>query len=456
MKFIKPLIYSIIISAIISVFSIQAFSKTDQNRVGSVSAVDPVKKEIFVKKDKPGSEVSTGSKFYARIDGKVIMLEAVNPMFAQVKCRAVKAADFPLFKIDMNIYLYTSSVTDDDLTVTDAELAEKEKSFLTAAQKGDTARVRYFIQAGVNINATTGEFAPELFTGYNSQESSYFTALHLAAVWNRTDIVELLLGAGADYSTGYYTAYSYALSCNNLDCARVFIRHNADTGAGGITPLVRAVIIDDRAAVKKLLAEGADVNARSYVNRTALMFAATGQMASVLIAAGADPNLVDTFNSSALWNMSNSGYMEPVKVILARFHGKGLEVDNHGSYGDTPLMRAAMMGHTDMVKLFFSKGADINAVNEYGSTALILSAAEGHADVVTFLLQNGAGVNASNSNGDTALIQAAYNGQKKVVGILLESGADAGIAAGDGKTAVDLAEEKGYTEIADMIRASMK
>ncbi|HPS56821.1 MAG TPA: ankyrin repeat domain-containing protein [Spirochaetota bacterium] len=456
MKFIRPLVYTIIIIAIVSIFTIQGFTETDQNRLGTISSVDNVKKEIFVKKDKPGSEVITGAKFYARIDGKVVMLEAVNPMFAQVKCRAVNASDFTAFKNDMKIYLYTSDIKDENLTLTDAELAEKEKSFLTAAQKGDTARVRYFIQAGVKINATTGEFAPDLFTGYNSQESSYFTALHLAAVWNRADIVELLLNAGADHTTGYYTAYSYALSCNNLDCARIFIRRNADKGADGITPLVRAVIIDDKAAVKKLLADGSDVNERSYVNRTALMFAVTGEMATILIAAGADPNLVDTFNSSALWNMSNSGYIEPVKVILGKFHGRGLEVDNHGSYGDTPLMRAAMMGYTDMVKLLFSKGADINAVNEYGSTALILSAAEGHTDVVSFLLQNGAGVNASNTNGDTALIQAAYNGQKKVVEILLESGADAGIAASDGKTAVDLAQEKGYTEIADMIRAKTK
>lgn len=456
MKFIKPLVFTIAVTAIISVFNTQAFSGTDKNPVGTISSVDSVKKEIFVKKDKPGSEISTGTKFYARADGRVIMLEAVNPMFAQVKCRAVNAQDFTLFKKDMKIYLYTNDVIDENLAVTDAELAEKENSFLTAAQKGDTAKVRYFIQAGVNINATTGEFAPDLFTGYNSEESSYFTALHLAAVWNRADIVELLLGSGADYTTGYYTPYSYALSCNNLDCARIFIRHNADTGAGGIAPLVRAVIIDDRAAVKKLLAEGADVNARSYVNRTALMFAATGEMATILIAAGADPNLVDTFNSSALWNMSNSGYIEPVRIIIGKFRGKGLEIDNHGSYGDTPFMRAAMMGHTDVLKLLFTNGADINAVNEYGSTALILTAAEGHADVVKFLLQNGADINAANSNGDTALIQAAYNGQKDVVAILLDAGADVNVTASDGKTAAALAIEKGYTEIAEMIRARVK
>lgn len=456
MRLLKPVLYSIILTAVISIFTLQGFSVTEGALVGTISIVDDVKKEVFVKKIKAGSDIKTGDKFYARIDGKVIMLEAVNPMFAQVKCRAVKASDFPLFRSELKIYMYSSEITDKDSSFTDEELSEKEKTFLAAAQQGDFARVLFFIKSGININVTTGEFAPDLFTGYNAQESSYFTALHLAAIWNRADIVELLLSSGADYTTGQYTAYSYALSCNNLDCARIFIRHNADTGAGGITPLVRAVIVDDRAAVKKFLAAGADVNARSYVNRTALMFAATGEMADILIAAGADPNLQDSFNSTALWNMSNSGYIDAARVIIRKFHGKGLDVDSHGSYGDTPLMRASMMGYLDMVKLLFAKGADLNAVNEYGSTALLLSAAEGHTEVVRYLLENGADKNAINNNGDTALIQAAYNGQKATVVILLDAGVDVNVTASDGKTALALAIDKGYTEIAEMIRARDK
>ncbi len=456
MKNITTFIYSIIISGILSIFSVQISAGADQISFGTVALIDNVKKEIFVKKDTPGALITAGTRLYAMIDGKVIFLEAVNPMYVQVKCRALNEADFSLFKKDIKVYIYTGSIKNDESTLTPAELSEIEKSFLTATQKGDTERVRSFIKAGVSINATTGEFAPDLFTGYNSQESSYFTALHLAAVWNRADIVELLLSSGADFSSGQYTAYSYALICNNLDCARIFIRYNADRGAEGITPLVHAVIIDDIAAVKKLLAEGADVNARSYLNRTALMFASTAETAEMLITAGADPNLKDTFNGTAIWNMSSSGYIEPVKIILGKFMGKGLEIDNHGSYGVTPLMRAAMMGHADVLKLLVTNGADINAVNEYGSTALILTAAEGHADVVKFLLQNGADINAADSNGDTALIQAAYNGQRDVVVILLDTGADVNVTASDGKTAAALATEKGFTEIADMIRARVK
>ena len=452
MKFIKPSVCLIIFAAMISLFPMAGFPETDDSQMGIVHSVDPVKKEVLVKKDNVQQELMSGTKLCVRFSGKTVVLEIVKPMFVLVKCRTANSADFTSVEKNMKVYLYSSDAEDKNPELTDTGVGENEKTFLAAAQKGDIQKVKLLIKSGININATTGEFAPDLFTGYNPRESSDFTALHLAAVWNRPEIVEFLLNSGADYTTGHYTPYSYALSCNNLDCARIFIRHNADTGASGMTPLVKAVIIDDMDAVKKFLAEGADVNKKSYVDRTALMFASTGEMARLLITAGADPNLTDMFKSSALWNMANSGYIGPIEVILAEFHGKGLDIDNHGSYGDTLLMRAAMMGYIEVVKLLLSKGAQINAVNEYGTTALILASAEGHVDIVTFLLRNGAEINAVNKNGDTALIQAAYNGQKNAVRILLDAGADTGITASDGKSALDLAEEKGYKEIADMIR----
>lgn len=456
MKIIRPLVICIAPA----VFSVMLYGKTsadiDGDSVGQIVSVDSVKKEVLVKKDDPQREIKSSVRLYTRIDGQTVVLEVTNPMYTQLKCRAVRQSDFALLKKDMRLYIYSEGAGKEYAGLGDAELANKEKYLLIAAQAGSVEKVRSLIHAGADINATTGESAPDLFTGYSAQESWYFTPLHLAAVWNRADVVELLLNSGADYTTGEYTPYSYALSCNNLDCARVFIRYNADTGAGGITPLVRAVILDDRAAVKKLVTDGADVNERSYVDRTALMFASTSETAEILINAGADPNLIDMFNSSALWNMANSGYVEPAKFILVKFSGSGLDMENHGSYGDTPLMRAAMMGHIGMARLLLSYGANINAVNNYGTTALILAAAEGHVDMIRFLVSNGADINAKNDNGDTALIQAAYNGSAENVKILLDAGADPGIAAGDGKTAADLAEERGYTEIAVMIRSRMK
>ena len=431
-------------------------TEIDADFVGQIVSVDSAKKEVLVKKDDPGREIKASVKLYIRINSRAVLLEVTNPMYTQLRCRVVKQSDFPLLKEDMRVYLYSGGAGNGYVSLGDAELANKEKYLLMAAQSGAVEKVRSLIHAGADINATTGESAPDLFTGYSAQESWYFTPLHLAAVWNRADVVELLLDSGADYTAGEYTPYSYALSCNNLDCARIFIRHNADTGAGGITPLVRAVILDDRAAVKKLLAGGADVNERSYVDRTALMFASTAETAAILIDAGADPDLMDLFNSTALWNMANSGYVEPAKILLSRFSVSGLDLENHGSYGDTPLMRAALMGHMEMARLLLSYGANINAVNNYGTTALILAAAEGHSDMVRFLVSSGADINAQNDNGDTALIQAAYNGSAEDVRILLDAGADPGVAAGDGKNAADLAEERGYPEIAVMIRSRMK
>lgn len=455
MKIIRPLVVFLFVFCPLTVLHAQGNGDVEGEYVGYIVSIDSAKKEVVVKKENPRQEIPASGKLYLKTEGRTVILEVVTPMYTQLKCRVLKEPDFALLKKDMRLYLYFKGAESEFVKLSDAELAEKEKYLLLAAHAGAVDRVKSLIHAGANINATTGEFAPDLFTGYSAQESYYFTALHLAAVWNRVEIVELLLKSGADYTTGEYTPYSYALSCNNLECARVFIKFNADTGAGGITPLVRAVILEDRATVKKLIAEGADVNERSYVERTAIMFASTGETARMLLDAGADPGLIDMFNSSALWNMANSGYVEPARVIVEKYPG-GVDLENHGSYGDTPLMRAAMMGHMEMARFLLERGANINAVNSYGTTALILAAAEGHSEMVKFLVQKGADINKKNDNGDTALIQAAYNGFRENVKILLEAGADASVIAGDGKTAADLAEERGYTEIAVMIRARMK
>ena len=47
----------------------------------------------------------------------------------------------------------------------------------------------------------------------------------------------------------------------------------------------------------------------------------------------------------------------------------------------TPLMLAAMSGHTETVQVLLDAGADGNAKDNGGGTALMYAAAEGHVDV---------------------------------------------------------------------------
>ena len=73
--------------------------------------------------------------------------------------------------------------------------------------------------------------------------------------------------------------------------------------------------------------------------------------------------------------------------------------------------------------------------------------------VVRYLLENGYfTVDERDPRGNTALIVAAQNNQIEIAQLLLDRGASKSITDGSGKTAYDYAVEKGYEEIARLLR----
>ena len=210
MKSIRPVVFLFII--VTAFFSLHAlYADTAEDSVGTVSRVDSAKKEVLVKKDNVQHEFRQGEKFSVRTDGKPIVLEIINSMYTQVRCRVVNDADVPRIKENMKVYVYSGDAAVTLSGLSDADLADREKALLYAVYAGQAEKVKSLIEAGADVNTTTGDSAPEIFTGYSAQESYYFTPLHLAAVWNRVAIVEILLQSGADFTTGTYTPVPYAI-----------------------------------------------------------------------------------------------------------------------------------------------------------------------------------------------------------------------------------------------------
>jgi ankyrin repeat protein len=122
--------------------------------------------------------------------------------------------------------------------------------------------------------------------------------------------------------------------------------------------------------------------------------------------------------------------------------------------GMTPLMAAATMGRTEIVRTLLAKGADPNAKDNFGWTALIYAAWQGHTDTVAALLKGGAEVNISESREQelTPLHVAIGSGNLDVVQLLLNSGADVNKPhAGD--TALIRAAKEGNKDIVRAILA---
>jgi ankyrin repeat protein len=122
----------------------------------------------------------------------------------------------------------------------------------------------------------------------------------------------------------------------------------------------------------------------------------------------------------------------------------------------TELMRAALEGQTERLKILLKSGAvDINERDNEGRTALMFAVTNMHKESVNVLLESGADVNLKANDGSTALMLAASSGVSEIVRALLSKGADVTAKfTGTGKTALDLAKEKGYTEIVQLLQAA--
>jgi ankyrin repeat protein len=102
-------------------------------------------------------------------------------------------------------------------------------------------------------------------------------------------------------------------------------------------------------------------------------------------------------------------------------------------------------------------GADIDAVNRYGQTALMIAAHQGHRAAVETLVRRGAALDQTAKHGLSALMLAVLGGHESIARRLAEAGADltlrgAGAPGFAGKSAYDLAVERGFAELAMMLR----
>ena len=97
---------------------------------------------------------------------------------------------------------------------------------------------------------------------------------------------------------------------------------------------------------------------------------------------------------------------------------------------ETPLHRAALKGHLNVVDYLLEEGADVNANG--GDSPLHWAVYGGHANIVSVLLSNGANVNAQSPGGWTPLRHAARRPDSPVFAALLAAGGHYGQPCVDG------------------------
>ena len=129
-------------------------------------------------------------------------------------------------------------------------------------------------------------------------------------------------------------------------------------------------------------------------------------------------------------------------------------VNLYAGDGFTPLSLACYFGQFEVARYLVLKGADVNLPSKNGFNVYPLHSATAgnYTNIARMLVDNGAQVNVKQQEGSTPLHSAAQNGNLELLILLLENGADVNIRLESGKLPADLAREKGFDDIAEILR----
>ena len=241
----------------------------------------------------------------------------------------------------------------------------------------------------------------------------------------------------------------------------VGVVYQLPVGQYGITELMVAVETGDLARVESLLSSGVDLNARNDSGATALLMASAsghGEAVERLLVAGADPDIASNRGDTPLAMAIQYGHLN-IAVLLLQ-HGANPDVDHNTDNArlrKPVLVRAAVLGQTDVVRLLIERGVDLH---KSGLEALNAALWRHHEQTAQLLVAAGLDLNAptydtkkysSMQNGERVLHTAAQQGLVSSVQLLLEHGADVNGRNVHGRSALYFAVKEDHPDVVAML-----
>jgi polar amino acid transport system substrate-binding protein len=166
-----------------------------------------------------------------------------------------------------------------------------------------------------------------------------------------------------------------------------------------------------------------------------------GEVVTILFR-GFDANTLDSQGRHGLHLAMLEGSLKVAKTLLDL---SGTKVDTRSKNDETPLMIAALKGHTSFAKRLIARGAD---VNKTGWTPLHYAATGGHVEMIKLLLDEHAYIDTESPNKSTPLMMAAEYGSEAAVTLLLKEGADPRVKNQLGLNAADFAAKADRMDLA--------
>lgn len=147
------------------------------------------------------------------------------------------------------------------------------------------------------------------------------------------------------------------------------------------------------------------------------MAALEGRISSVRkgIEAGMDAGAADARSLTALHMAAYNGHSDVVKLLLEQ----DVEVDPRDAEGKTPLLHACTGPFAKTVEILIEAGADVNAAESTESfTPLMMAAGLGQTEVVKVLLSNKADKSIKDEDNEMAIDHARNSGHAEIVALL--------------------------------------
>ena len=287
-----------------------------------------------------------------------------------------------------------------------------------------------------------------------------WTALHCAATYAKSEIIEYLLSLGLKVNmvdnSGHTPLMCACCDGDRLDNIKTLIKQGADIHQidnDGWTALHYAARDAKSEIIEYLLSLGVKVNMVSNIGQTPLMCACYdgGRLDNIktLIKQGADIHQIDNDGGTALHYAARNAKSEIIEYLLSL----GLKVNMVSNSGQTPLMCACRDGgRLDNIKTLIKQGADIHQIDNDGWTALHYAARDAKSEIIEYLLSLGLKVNIVDNSGQTPLMCACRDGDRlDNIKTLIKQGADIHQIDNDGWTALHDAARDAKSEIIEYL-----